>query len=84
MLDWLFMAAINAFVPSIAVWHIDSTQASKSASSGCARSGGRAEGVVVTAPCIVCGKQIPLADLQLYRHVMAHQAAILWRKEGTR
>jgi len=24
--------------------------------------------------CIVCGQLIPLADLELYRHVMAHRA----------
>ena len=33
-----------------------------------------------SVPCIVCGKSIALANLELYYHVMAHQAAIIWRK----
>lgn len=37
----------------------------------------------VTVRCVVCGVQVPLADLELYWHVMAHRDegwTIEWRK----
>ena len=32
----------------------------------------------MVAKCIICGQDVPLANLELYHHVMRHNAAIYW------
>ena len=43
-------------------------------------TGSRRGPTLTRIPCVVCGARVPLENLRLYYHVLAHKAGILFRK----